>query len=370
MADFMDLLFLTGAPPVLPEEPLPEEEPVPVEPAVPEEESVPRNIQPKAEDGTESGEPAESGESEETVVLSETTAQPEPAPMELPAWSWTGIGFAAGLLLAFLTAAIAGLVRRQKRRKKAPAPLCGSVSVEKLHEQGARKSQQDCFSVSPETMLPTQGLLAVVADGMGGLSDGDKVSQAAVTAIMNGFYTAQGTPQQVLLTLLGRANQAVNRLLGPDGLRSGGSTLIVGLIRDGAFHYLSVGDSRICLFRDGALFQLNREHVFRQELCLRAVNGESTLQEALEHPKGGGLTSFLGMGQLKYVDLPAQPVKIRPGDKFILMSDGVYNALSEQELTEALRQDSGAAQAMGAAIAAMAYTNQDNYTAVVLTCNP
>lgn len=287
----------------------------------------------------------------------------------LPGAVWIGLAVAAAAILAVVTAL---LLRRRRKKKKtaaggAPVPAPGGIQVEKLHEQGARKNQQDCFYVSPEELRPTHGLLAVVADGMGGLADGDKVSQAAVTAAMNAFYTAQGTPEQVLLTLLGQANQAVNLLLGPDGLRSAGSTIVMGLVREGYFYYLSVGDSRICLLRDGVLYQLNREHVFRSELYQRAVNGEMSLQEAAGHPKGGGLTSFLGMGQLAHVDLPAQPAAVRSGDRFVLMSDGVYNALPEGELT-ALLASGGGADALRAAIQAKGYTNQDNYTAVILTC--
>ena len=74
------------------------------------------------------------------------------------------------------------------------------------------------------------------------------------------------------------------------------------------------------------------------------------------------------MGELKYVDIPAAPQKVRRGDKLILMSDGVYNALSGQELCTALNQAAGAdAEALGRAIADKAYDNQDNYTAVILT---
>ena len=201
----------------------------------------------------------------------------------------------------------------------------------------------------------------------GGLSDGDKVSQAAVSAALDGFFTARGTPEQILLELLNRAAAAVNRTLGPGGMRTGGTTMVMGLIKDGAFHCLSVGDSRICLYRGGVLYQLNREHVFRNELAVRFVNGETSLQEVCGHPKAGGLTSYLGMGDIRYVDLPAQPVAVRQGDRFILMCDGVYNALSEEELSEVLNAENGTiAGALRAAIQSKNYANQDNYTAVIL----
>ena len=275
----------------------------------------------------------------------------------------------AGIALGVVLAIISGVVtRRLRRRKRASAKAAElRLSVEKLHEQGARKNQQDCFAVSPLEFQDQQGVLAMVADGMGGLSNGDKVSQAAVSAALDGFFTARGTPEQILLELLNRAAAAVNRTLGPGGMRTGGTTMVMGLIKDGAFHCLSVGDSRICLYRGGVLYQLNREHIFRNELAVRFVNDETSLQEVYGHPKAGGLTSYLGMGDIRYVDLPAQSVAVWPGDRFILMCDGVYNALSEEELAEILNAENGAvAEALRAAIQSKNYANQDNYTAVIL----
>ena len=295
------------------------------------------------------------------------------------------LGVLSALSVGTLAVTIYELVQIRKERKAAKkvhterldvfpaqaaadrAPLA-VPQVGKLHQQGARTSQQDCFSVSPFDLIPTFGLLVVVADGMGGLADGDKVSQTAVTAMMNGFYATQGRPEEVLLTLLGQANREVNRLLGPDRYSKSGSTLVAGLVRDGRFYTLSVGDSRVCLYRGGTLYQINREHIFLHELEQRAVNGEDDFRTAYTHPRKAGLTSYLGMGKLKYVDMPAAPIDIQSGDKFLLMSDGVYNALTQAELTACLNDSAEeAAVLLDLAIRAKNYSNQDNYTAVILS---
>lgn len=328
-------------------------------------------------------------------VLPEASPLPEPQPEPQPGPDGTLLLLAAaGVIIAVLLAAVIGLLLRQRKRQAPPLeepsetapaspparqPACapeppapvGAVAVGKLHEQGARAEQQDSFGVSDEALLPTHGLLAVVADGMGGLADGGKVSAQAVEAILDGFMSGQGRypPEQQLLLLARQAVRAVDRLLGAEGQRKSGSTLAVGLVRDGAFSFLSIGDSRICLLRQGALVQLNREHIYKNQLALKAVNGEMPLQDAWEDPKGAGLVSFLGMGALTQLDWPADPIRLLPGDKIILMSDGVYNALSEAELTAALAgEPAQAAAAIREAIAAKAYTNQDNYTAVILGC--
>ena len=290
-------------------------------------------------------------------------------------WCFVIMGVLAALCLGLLIALITGAFRPRKRKKgqapqasvqpiAAPQPAGGVVQAGKLHFRGDRESQQDCMALSPLEMYPAQGVLAVVADGMGGLSDGDQMSQAAVTAMMEGFLNARETDP---LALTIRANQAVNTLLGPTRLGSSGTTLVAGIAQGGMFRYVSVGDSRICLFRRGSLIQLNREHIFRNELATRAINGMGTLWDAETHPKAGGLTSYLGMGELKYVDIPAEPLRLERGDRIILMSDGVYNALTQAELESALGQPAqSAADTIARMIQVKAYRNQDNYTAIIL----
>lgn len=289
---------------------------------------------------------------------------------------WACVIFLAGAAAALLGVWLRSMLK--KGRKASAGDRAGkdevkpgerSVSIGKLHAPGGRENQQDSFSVSAPELMQTHGLLAVVADGMGGLADGDQMSQSAVTAIMELFYCLQGDPDRILLMLVERATQAVNERLGEDRYSMSGSTLAAGLIKDGAFHYVSVGDSRICLYRDGFLYQLNREHVFLQELEIQAVNHEISWEAADAHPRAKGLTSFLGMGSLKYVDIPAEAVQIRPGDKFILMSDGVYNSVSREELMQQLDQPAEqAAEGIGKLIEEKNLSGQDNYTAVIIAC--
>ena len=293
-----------------------------------------------------------------------------------PAFTVTTIVVAAVLLAAAAVLTVF-LIRANKRANTASektAPSKGSVrgvAVGKLHEQGARDYQQDCFAVSDTAMMHDRGILGVVADGMGGLSDGDKVSQAIVEAVLDGFMELQNpkTHEQALLALTIRAMTAVDRLLGPGGYRRCGSTLIMGYLRGNGFSFVSVGDSRICLYRDGELLQLNREHIYKNELALNAVNGEQTLQSVYTDKKGSGLTSFVGMGKLKHIDMPASPINVRPGDKLMLMSDGIYNAVTTAELKGALSHHAAeAAEILRGIISGKKYPDQDNYTGVIFEC--
>lgn len=278
----------------------------------------------------------------------------------------------AVVLLSIRCGNLSKALRRRRRKGGAPAEEPAQaeapvqIQVGKLHQIGDRESQQDCLAVSPEALYESKGVLAVVADGMGGLADGDKVSQTVASTMMNGFMMNREASPELILALTAEANQAVNRFLGANQGRSG-STLVAGIVKDGLFNYVSVGDSRICLYRQGLLSQLNREHIYRNELRTQAVNGLGTLWDAGTHPKAAGLTSYLGMGELKYVDIPAEPLRVCAGDKIILMSDGVYNAMTLPELEAALALPAQqAADTIGATIHAKAFRHQDNYTAVIL----
>lgn len=236
----------------------------------------------------------------------------------------------------------------------------------KLHHIGKRSGQQDSLGI---TNTPA-GVLAVVADGMGGLADGDKVSQKVVMTILqqSDSLTAVHSPD-VLKKMVDGTNTAVNRMLGPDKLYKCGSTLLAVLAGNGSFEWVSVGDSRIYLYRGGRLVQLNREHVYEAELMQKVVRGELTLAEARSHPKRKGLTSFIGMGKLKYVDGSCRPIPTEKGDILLLMSDGVFNTLSEDEMCAVLQEYQNPAEAadvMKQKILLYNKRTQDNFTAIIL----
>lgn len=281
------------------------------------------------------------------------------------------------LLLAicfFLIWRKADKILRRRRRKALPAQTAGGivsgVTVGKAHGIGRRSSQQDSFSVTPEENYGEAGVFAVVADGMGGLKDGDKVSQMAVMSAMEYYLGASGYGMEKIVQILSGAKAGVDNLIDRGEVEKSGTTLLLGLLQDGMFHYASVGDSRICLYRGGELINLNREHTYLNDLLKRVVNGELSIQEATSDREAQCITSYMGMGSLKKIDLPDAPVPALPGDKFLLMSDGVYNALSLKELTLALQHPADeAASAIESFINTKNYPNQDNYTVVILECH-
>lgn len=239
-------------------------------------------------------------------------------------------------------------------------------SISALHNIGARPGQQDSFGFEP---IPG-GMIAVVADGMGGLADGDKVSQLIVRSMMTEVKNlSRGNNQYCLYELASRANRAVLSMLGPNKIYQCGSTLISVIVQDNWMQWLSIGDSRIYLYRAGRLMQLNREHTLKYEMLVDVANSRRSVAEVRQNPKGKGLTSFIGMGELKYVDGSPHPVQVQPGDRVLLMSDGVFNTLPEAEIESILAQEPEAPKAtalMEQRVLEHKSPKQDNFTAILL----
>lgn len=296
-------------------------------------------------------------------------------------------GIAAALVLVSVIATIfiqklfAGKKTKEKQEEqKAPSENVNSKeypeqmlkepnadAVGKLHNVGRRKGQQDSFGV---VNVP-QGVCAVVADGMGGLADGDKVSQKIVGTMLQDAMTIKDSPIEgtKLYLMAAHANREVNRMLGTAGQYKSGSTLIAVLTERNRFQWISIGDSRIYLFRGNRLVQLNGEHVYERDLLLKAVNGRITFTEANTDTQRDRLASFIGMGELAHIDGSLHPVETQAGDRVILMSDGVFNTLSEQEIAKALSETQNAVQAAAVLeqwVLARNNPKQDNFTAVIL----
>lgn len=258
--------------------------------------------------------------------------------------------------------------RRPMQPVSSTEMIVAATQVGTIHQMGRREYQQD--SLGHTAVLNNNGLLAIVADGMGGLSGGEKVSQQIVMdALAFGHQLQPGQVNGALWKMVDTVNASVNRTLGPDGLYKSGSTLISVLVYDGRFQWISVGDSRIYLYRQGYANQLNQDHDQLQVWMADVLSGRRTIEETLRHPDGRKLTSFLGMGQLKYVDGSQGSIALEPGDRLLLVSDGVYNILNEDRLADVLKRYPDAEQAasvMDRMIRDSNHPHQDNYTAIIL----
>jgi len=237
---------------------------------------------------------------------------------------------------------------------------------------GARSSQQDSFGFSDKDDLifvAHGGVLAVVADGMGGMACGGEASHLAVHVFLQRYMTklADESVPMALLAALDQANQAVVNLAYQVGEEDVGSTLVAAVVHGEALHWVSVGDSRLYLLRMGKLTQLTEDHVFAVELDRDAASGVISQEESQYHPERPALTSYLGLPQLDLIDKNPQPFALFNGDHLLLCSDGLYAALEEKEIAACF---DGNAQKMAEELVTMILakerSGQDNLTVAIL----
>ncbi len=256
-------------------------------------------------------------------------------------------------------------IPRTERDEKRPH----GIYVGKVHDIGKRSSQQDSFGISECSQIDQKGVFAIVADGMGGLANGGEISAMVTLSMMSRFdsQTMQGPLQQELLQMLNSANDEVNQVLGTSGKGKSGSTVVAVLVQKDELYWIAVGDSHIYLYRNGALMQVNREHVYGVELDEQAGRGEISFSAAASDPQRKALTSFIGIGKLKKIDRNIRPLKLLEGDRVLLMSDGVFGTLSDGEIAEAMHAPAEmSGEILDRMIRSKNLANQDNYTAIIL----
>lgn len=239
----------------------------------------------------------------------------------------------------------------------------GTVSAGCVQHQGAREYQEDSVGFTPVDGDPMDGFLAVVADGMGGMASGSFVSGWTVRRMLEAEIGSGHTPVYQQLT---EAARRISGEIAAGGSRGGSTMAAVFLDRSGV-HICSVGDSRVYLQRGGVLTQLTEDGDYMNVLLGRVINGELTMAQAAEDSEKDSLTQFMGGGVNIQPDVNVIPIRPQAGDRLLICSDGVYNALSDKTLMQSLTLTAaGAAEDILGRVLARGFSNQDNLTAAVL----
>jgi PPM family protein phosphatase len=172
-----------------------------------------------------------------------------------------------------------------------------------------------------------------VADGMGGAQAGEVASRVAAEA----FESAgehDDAPERYLSRVVTEANERIHELAQSDASRSGmGTTLTAALIRDDEVSLAHVGDSRAYVLRDEELKRLTSDHSLVEELRRQ---GRLTEAQAEEHPQRSIITRALGPEPDVEVDTMTVPA--RPGDVFVLCSDGLTTMVPEARIARILER--------------------------------
>jgi len=217
--------------------------------------------------------------------------------------------------------------------------------------------------------LPEQGLLAV-SDGMGGESAGEVASSLAMECLPELVAEHVGRfPDPSVSQVedgLSEVLAAMNHRMRERSIELGphcrmGATVALVLVRGPLAHVAHVGDSRAYLLRDGALERLTEDHSLVGILVSRKLISR---EEAKHHPMRGQLLRYMGMGGSPKPGL--RTIKMKPGDRLVLCTDGLTDGLPDEEI----QRLADGAEDLGAACQALVGTaraadGRDNITVVL-----
>ncbi len=182
------------------------------------------------------------------------------------------------------------------------------------------------------------GLLLMVADGMGGHAGGREAAHLAIqtirTYLQQKKYDNIRSAIQVAFEIANtkiriKAQQNIQ-------LRGMGATLVLVLFDGKQIYYAHAGDSRLYYYSAKELNLLTKDHsVIQQLLDLGIV----TPIEAMYHPQAHKVTSALGVDEMM-VSITDAPLSAHTGDIFLLCSDGLNNMVLAEEIEAILKDDS------------------------------
>ena len=215
-------------------------------------------------------------------------------------------------------------------------------------------------------MVPDRGIF-VVADGMGGHAAGEVASEMAVRYVARELDSLRGLSDDQIADRMRGAIRGANgaifqRTLTEHDKRGMGTTVTVLTLYDNRFLIGQVGDSRAYLLRDAKLTQLTKDHSYVQE---QVDAGYLTPEQARTHPYSNVITRCVGANSDVMPDLYGGVVK--PGDLYLLASDGLTGMLEDYQLSELLAPDRMPQDEVDTLIAeANRHGGLDNITAIIV----
>lgn len=233
-----------------------------------------------------------------------------------------------------------------------------TFSMAAMSVLGDRSEQQDSFGYA----LKNRDGIVVICDGMGGYEGGKQASEIAVNSMLSAY---DNLSVDSMIVGAKDADKKIAALSDMNGNRmKSGSTIVAVAVKNNCIMWCSVGDSRAYLLRSGEFVQLTKDQnyhtVLDEKLNAGMINREIYDAEMI---RGEALVSFVGIGNLQLVDYSVRPVPLLKDDKIILMSDGLYKLLTDDELSRLAENFNNVSDAVNA-FEIKAQKNAKKYNAV------
>lgn len=251
------------------------------------------------------------------------------------------------------------------RRDNEASPIGGGLSVEIGNAQiiGTREKQDDSFA----TGIMPYGVMAIVADGIGGYINGNLASKIAVETYLDEFERRNAT-DNISYYFQTSAVLSNSRIRDEFGEARGGTTAVAVVLTEGKMYWTSVGDSNIAVIRNKRLIEINRKENVKNWLEDQYLAGAINKEAAMGGPMDKRLVNYLGYDGFKKASESDRPILLRKKDQILIYSDGV-EVIGQIEL-ENIMSRKGTAQAKAEmimeAIENKRVNSKDNSTIIIL----
>jgi protein phosphatase len=212
-----------------------------------------------------------------------------------------------------------------------PQLLCtafGTLAVYSRRGPGKRFNED---GVLVHSLADGRAVLAV-ADGMGGMPDGDRAARLTLMALAERLTEpdADHAPTEALIEGFKRANEAV--LAGAEG---GGATLVAAVVGPTSVQIVHAGDAEAVLVGQRGRVKLRTVAHSPTGQALDA--GLLDERAAMAHEERHIVSNAIGMRSLTVEVGPA--VRLAPRDSLVLASDGLFDNLTLREIVNAVRTE-------------------------------
>jgi serine/threonine protein phosphatase PrpC len=202
---------------------------------------------------------------------------------------------------------------------------------------GAVRDHNEDFVVfwEPEDFHARQsiGSIAILADGVGGIGNGDIASRMAAETAIDIFREAKpdSTPADIVRQVYETASAKIFQATREKGRMA--TTMVTSIFRHDKVTIAHVGDSRAYLVRIGKLRRLTTDHSYTS---LQVKLGLLLERNAMTSPHRSTLTRALGFEPICRYDILSEP--LQAGDLILQCSDGLYGFVLDEEILDIINK--------------------------------
>lgn len=181
---------------------------------------------------------------------------------------------------------------------------------------------------------PSERILLIVADGMGGHSKGEVASYIGAKTVAEETipYLLERDDEKefadILSTNMKDTNQQILQYaLDHPECEGMGTTMTVAILDGNQVHISHIGDTRAYQISRDEILQVTKDHSYVQQLVDK---GEITPEEAKRHPKKNIITRVVGY----YAEVKADTYSevLKEDDRLLLCCDGLTSHVDDEEL--------------------------------------